>query len=206
MRFFSYDGKAAQFILLMARMTLMTLIWFAGCIPVVTGGASSVGMYYALNRYREGDVHLFENYKLGAKTHWKRATLFWVLCLAVGIGLFCEWFFFDFTHFLDYPALLVAAVLAVAAFSFMALWFYPVMVNFRGSFGELIGNAFLFSIIYTPYTLVTIALYAGLLYLLNFPIVFGVCCIFAQGLIAYAGVLMYEKAFRKYRKGLGNAD
>ncbi len=185
----------------MVKMTQLTLIWFICCIPVITGGASTAGLYYAIYRYRKEDGRVLQNFRTGAKLHWKKATLMWLLCLAVAVGLFCEWFMFDWSHFLKNTVLLVVMEVALAAFTSMALWFYPVLVNFRGSFGELIGNAFIFSVIGMPYTIATAAMYAALVWLLRHPVAFGVCSVFAEGMIAYAAVRMYEMVFRKYRKG-----
>ena len=202
MKFFSYDSKPVQFIALLSRMTLITVIWLLGCLPILTAGASSAGMYYALNCYRLGDIRLWRNYRTGVGKHWKRATVFWLFCFALMAGLFGEWFMSDFSHLLSSLPLTIVATVAILAFTFMALWFFPVMMNFSGKFGEIIGNAFIFSVLYTPLTLATIAMYAVLIYLaVTHPIVFGVCFVFSPGLIAYTSLLLYEIAFRKYRNG-----
>ena len=85
-----------------------------------------------------------------------------------------------------------------------ALWICPVMINFRGSLAELIGNAFIFAFMYAPLTLLGVGMYALLFWLiLNHPVIGGVVIVFAQALIVYAMLMLDERALQKYRGKTG---
>ena len=74
------------------------------------------------------------------------------------------------------------------------------MINFIGTAREIFFNAFMFSFMFAPFTLVTVVLIAifivGItrnMYIAAFLILFG------PTLITYVSILLSEKAFAKYR-------
>ena len=95
---------------------------------------------------------------------------------------------------------MVLAVISLVTTVLTALWVYPVMINFRGSLPEIIGNAFIFAFMYAPLTIAGAAMY-GLLFwaLVNHPVLAGVVVVFAQALIVYITLVLDERAFMKYR-------
>ena len=201
MKIFEYDSPMMQFITLLCNLTLLNIIWFVGCIPIVTVGASTVGLYYSADQLRRGDPSVWKNYRAGWKLHWKQASVIWALLALILIG-----FYYDFFLLLDEqiwgssPILTVLAVISLATAVLMAIWIFPLMINFRGTVPELIGNAFIFAFMYAPLTLLGVGMY-GLLFwlLLKHPIIAGVVIVFAVALIVYITLGLTEKAFQRYQ-------
>ena len=200
MKLFEYDGPLMRFFTFLSRLTLLNVVWFLGCLPIVTGGASTVGLYYAADRLRLGDPAVWKNFRIGWKRHWKQATPVWILFLLILFAFSYDYFILTDERIWGNTILTVLAVISLATAVLTALWIYPVMINFRGSLPELIGNAFIFAFMYAPLTLLGVGMYGLLVWLiLNHPVIGGVVIVFAQALIVYAMLLLDERAFQKYR-------
>ncbi|MCI9422027.1 MAG: DUF624 domain-containing protein [Dorea sp.] len=201
MKFFDYNSGFMRFSLLLSRLTLLNLIWLLCCIPLVTAGASTAAQYYSIKQLMNGDTAVFKNFRTGMKLYWKGATITWLI-LAVLSGIFSMAYYILTTA--DIPAR--AALLSVAALAFLTLlltmlWVYPVMINFVGNLREIFFNAFIFTFMYAPLTLIAAAFYvaAGFL-LIRFILTRGLVILFGQALVVYANLNLFDKAFQKYRK------
>ena len=202
MKFFGYDSAFTRFFLRLFRLTTANLLWLVGCLPVVTAGASTAGLYYAMDRLRQDDENIWKNYKYGFTHHWKKATIGWVIVAVFAAALIYEWQLYDMDFFKGKTPLIVLLIIALTTLAFIAVWFFPILINFVGSFGDIVGNAFIFSFMYAPMTLITIALYAGLGFMI-FQVIYtaGIALLFGNALIVYASLNLYERALAKYRKG-----
>ena len=187
--------------LVLARLTGLNLLWLLCCIPIVTMGPSTAAMYYAANQMRLGDNHFFRNYKAGWKKHWKQA-------LPVGIlfVILIVVFYFGYAAISqnDIPCskvILFIALLCAITLVMTMLWEFPIMINFSGSFLDLIFNAFIFAFMYAPYTLVQLVLIGVWGYAVTHTYIIAVIVsLFAGALIAYVSLLMDETALSKYRQ------
>lgn len=82
MRIFAYDGPLNQFIIKLVDCFFISLLWLIASIPIITAGASTVALYFTVNkvvRQEEGGVW---------KTFWRaffrdfwQATGIWVILL-----------------------------------------------------------------------------------------------------------------------------
>jgi uncharacterized membrane protein YesL len=187
--------------LVLARLTGLNLLWLLCCIPIVTAGPSTAAMYYAANQMRLGDNHFFRNFKAGWKKHWKQA-------LPVGIlfVILIVVFYFGYAAISqnDIPyskVILFIALLCAITLVMTMLWEFPIMINFSGSFLDLIFNAFIFAFMYAPYTLVQLVLIGVWGYAVTHTYIIAVIVsLFAGALIAYVSLLMDETALSKYRQ------
>jgi uncharacterized membrane protein YesL len=187
--------------LVLARLTGLNLLWLLCCLPIVTAGPSTAAMYYAANQMRLGDNHFFRNFKAGWKKHWKQA-------LPVGIlfVILIVVFYFGYAAISqnDIPCskvILFIALLCAITLVMTMLWEFPIMINFSGSFLDLIFNAFIFAFMYAPYTLVQLVLIGVWGYAVTHTYIIAVIVsLFAGALIAYVSLLMDETALSKYRQ------
>ena len=201
MKLFEYDSPLMRFITLLSRLTLLNIVWFAGCLPVVTAGASTAGLYYAADQLRLGDPAVWKNYKAGWKKHWKQATPVWLVFALILLGFSYDYFILTDEMIWGNPVPVVLAVISLVTAVLTALWVFPVMINFRGTLPELVGNAFIFAFMYAPLTLAGAAMYGLLFWLMLYhPVITGVVIVFAEALIVYVTLLLDEYAFRKYRE------
>ena len=99
-------------------------------------------------------------------------------------------------------------LVSVAALAFLTLvltmlWVYPVMVSFKGNLREILFNAFIFTFMYAPITLIAAAFYAGAGFLLvRYLLARGLVILFGQSLVAYANMNLFGKVFLKYQKNI----
>jgi len=201
MKFLGYDSAFMRFFIRLFRITIANLLWLLGCLPVVTVGASTAGLYVAMDRLRLDDQDVFGNYRRGFKTHWKKATIGWLIVAAFAAVLIYEYHLYKMEFFKGHTVLTVILIIAVVTLTFVALWFFPILINFVGSFGDIAGNAFIFAFMYAPLTLVSVALYAGLFYLIfRIPYLMWIAFLFGNALIVYISLGIYEFGLRKYRK------
>ena len=204
MKLFDYDSPLMRFFTFLSRLTLLNIVWFAGCLPIVTAGASTVGLYYAADRLRKGDIAVWKNYRTGWKKHWKQATPVWLIFALILFVFSYDYFILTDEKIWGNTVMVILAVISLVTAVLTALWIYPVMINFRGSLPELIGNAFIFAFMYAPLTLAGAAMYGLLFWLILYhPVIAGVVIVFAEALIVYATLLLDERAFRKYRGETG---
>ena len=200
MKLFDYDSSLMRFFTFLCNLTLLNVIWFLGCLPVVTAGASTVGLYYSADQLRMGDAAVWKNYKIGWKRHWKKATPVWLLFAFILFAFFYNYFSLTDERIWGNKAVVVLAVISLATTVLTALWVYPVMINFRGTIMEIVGNAFIFAFMYAPLTVAGAAMY-GLLFwaVMNHPVIAGIVVVFAEALIVYVTLVLDERAFMKYR-------
>ena len=203
MKFFDYNSGFMRSALLLSRLTILNLIWLICCIPLITAGASTAAQYYCIRQLMDGDTAVFRNFRTGIKLYWKKASVIWLIlsALTAAVGL-------------AYSILTDAAVpgksilVSVAALAFLTLvltmlWVYPVMVSFKGNLREILFNAFVFTFMYAPITLIAAAFYAGAGFLLvRYLLARGLVILFGQSLVAYANMNLFGKVFLKYQKNI----
>lgn len=200
MKLFDYDSGLMQFITLLSRLTLLNIIWTICCLPVVTVGAATAAQYYSAQKLYEGDTHVFGNFRAGLRLYWKKATIIWlftaILSAAFFIGLYIL-----VTAVVPGQAILASiSALAYMTLLLILLWIYPVMIHFTGNLREILFNAFIFTFMYAPITLIAAAFYGLFGFLaVRYTIILGLFLIFGQSLIVYGILVLFGKVFRKYK-------
>lgn len=200
MKLFNYDSKFMRFFLFLSHITLLNLVWLICCLPIITAGAATVAQHYSIKQLINEDTHVFRNFRIGFKSHWKNASILWIIFL-----ILAAIFVFDYNliNTNDLPAemiILAVSVLAFITLVFTMIWSYPVMINFAGNAREIFFNAFMFSFMFAPYTLVTVVLVAVMIVgMFKNMFLAALLILFGPTLIVYISLRVFEKAFAKYR-------
>ena len=200
MKLFNYDSKFMRFFLFLSHITVLNLVWLICCLPIVTAGASTAAQHYSAKQLIAGDTHVFRNFRIGLKNYWKTSSILWVIFLILSVV-----FVFDYNLITanDLPAEMVILVISALAFItliFTMIWSFPVMVNFVGNAREIFFNAFMFSFMFAPFTLVTVVLIAVMIVAITKNMfVAALLILFGPTLIVYVTLILFEKAFAKYR-------
>ncbi len=202
MKLFDYDGSFMQFTTLLSRLTLLNILWTLCCIPVVTAGAATAAQYYSAKKLSEGDTHVFGNFRAGFSLYWKKATVIWLFA-AVLSAAFLSGLYILVTAVVPGQTILASiSALAYMTLLMILLWVYPVMIHFTGNLREILFNAFIFTFMYAPVTLIAAAFYGLFGFLaMRYTIVLGLFLIFGQSLIVYGILLLFGKVFQKYKSG-----
>lgn len=78
--FFSEDNPVFAVLGRLVDMIIVSVLWLALCLPVITAGASSSALYYAVTkslRYRRG--YISKEFLHGFKSCFKQSTLLWLI-------------------------------------------------------------------------------------------------------------------------------
>ena len=205
MKLFDYDSGFMQFITLLSRLTLLNILWTVCCIPVVTAGAATAAQYYSAQKLFEGDTHIFGNFRAGMRLYWRKSTIIWLFTALLSSAFLIGFYILTTAVVPGQTILTSISALAFVTMLMILLWVYPVMIHFTGNLREIFFNAFVFTFMYAPITLIAAALYGLFAFLaFRYAIVLGLYLIFCQSLIVYAILVLFGKVFQKYKTNQGN--
>ena len=194
-----------QFITLLSRLTLLNILWTVCCIPVVTAGAATAAQYYSAQKLFEGDTHIFGNFRAGMRLYWRKSTIIWLFTALLSSAFLIGFYILTTAVVPGQTILTSISALAFVTMLMILLWVYPVMIHFTGNLREIFFNAFVFTFMYAPITLIAAALYGLFAFLaFRYAIVLGLYLIFGQSLIVYAILVLFGKVFQKYKTNQGN--
>jgi len=199
LNFFEYDSKLTKFANLLFDLTILNILWLVFSIPVITMGAATAAGYSTAGKRMEGNKKIYRNFLSAFKQYFRQSTLLWIPFLLLTAAFY---FGYSFLKTVSVPAgdiLLVISVLLFTTLLFIILWAFPVMTTFKGTTGEVLFNALIFSFMYTPLSLAAIVLYFAAAYLfLRYTTAKLFCILFGHALIVYCNLTLFKIAFKKY--------
>lgn len=199
MRVFEYDSGFMKSAMLLSRLTLLNLVWLICCIPIITAGAATAAQYYSASQLFHGNTTVLQNFKTGFKIHWKRATVIWIAFTFLATIFCMGYYILNTAEIPGRTALFAISGLAFLTMILVMLWVFPVMINFTGTMREILFNAFVFTFMYTPVTLIAAAFYGIAAFLfVRFTAARGLFVLFGHSLIVYAVTAVFSKVFQKY--------
>lgn len=195
---FSTDGIIYRFLNKTGNIILATILWLAGCIPVVTIGASTAAFYYVMVKSVRKDVgYVHSEFWRGYKMNFKKGVAATVLLLALGTVLGLEMRMVLENNVEVSRIWYSLSGLLILLMVLVTLYLFPVMSRFDMKLSKLCTLAFVISI---RYWYITAALTAGLavvvlaqLYLLPLPLI-----LLTPGLWCYASSFLVERAMKPY--------
>ena len=156
---FQNDSMLGQGIRKILTLCGLNLLWLLCCLPVVTVGASSCGLYYALDKFRQQEDGIFRAFFLGFRRNFKQAVQLWMVLLILALFLAACLRIVD-THMETVPAA-VSLGLGLSGFLLAAIYGYgfPLLARFEvDSWRTLLVDAVMLSIACFPKTVQVIAL------------------------------------------------
>ena len=200
---FQYDSPLMQGLGKAADLLVLSLLWLAGCLPLVTAGASTTALYYAAVKLIRAEGSAHRTFIRSFREN------FWQSVAAELILLAAAWLFYidlqivfqsqgSLAEFLRVPFLaLLFIYLAVLAYVF------PLLARFVYTLPVLFKNAFLMSMLNLPYTLLVLCVNLSpvLVFLLLPDWFFRLLPVFlflAPGLAAYINSFLLLRVFGKY--------
>lgn len=157
---FRYDSGLSQLLRKVYACLLINGLWLLCCLPVVTAGAATAGMCYAVEKY----VLREESYPIAAffkafRRDFGQATLCWLLFLAA--GAFLCWDFSYFWGLLEDGnaegtlCVVIAVLLVLLVLTAVYAFFY--LSRFEDRLGRVLKNALLLML---PHPLVNLRILA----------------------------------------------
>ncbi len=85
MKFFHMDNPVFRFISRTGDMLLMSLLWFATSLPVITMGASTTALFYTCIKIIRGrDSSVVKDYFGAFKSNFRQSTIIFLIMAAIG--------------------------------------------------------------------------------------------------------------------------
>ncbi|MCR5671432.1 MAG: YesL family protein [Butyrivibrio sp.] len=82
-----FDHKIFTVLAGLVDIVWISILWYLGSVLVFTAGAATVAMYYTIHKRLKNEGYLFETYKEAFLSNFKKATVIWLICLALDIFL-----------------------------------------------------------------------------------------------------------------------
>jgi uncharacterized membrane protein YesL len=85
---FNIENPVMRYIIKIFDCMCLSILWLVCCLPIVTAGAATAALYATAYRYlRKEEGHLLRTFLDALRENGKRATLVWLVILAVGVLL-----------------------------------------------------------------------------------------------------------------------
>ena len=195
---FKYDGSFVQTCNKIVDCICLSLLWLAASLPIVTVGAATTALYYAINtgiRYEQG--HIWSAYWRSFRTNFKQATVIWLLLLAiyglVGASCYCA-YHLCINGMLPREMFYILLVVLALVMAWANLLF-PYLAKFQNTTKRILKNCFGIGLLNFPIALLQVIFFVLVAVGVSmFPM--AVLC--APGIYMVLSCYTLEPVFRKY--------
>lgn len=200
---FSMEGPLWRALNLIADVVILHFLWLLYSLPVVTAGASTTALYFAMmKRIRTNEGQVTTNFRQSFRQNFRQATILWLIVAAVAAVLWLDLNFCTTWGGTMGKIMLAGCSLLLVPCWMVLLYLFPVLAKFTGSLYDTFKNALLMSIRHLPMTLLLTFLWAtAWLMLAIFPPFTGLMLISGAGLMAWVTSHIYIQVFRAYLPG-----
>ena len=197
---FSMDGPLWRALNFIADVMVLHVLWLVHSLPLVTIGASTTALYYAMmKRIRTNEGQVTANFRQSFKANFRQATILWLIAAAAGAILWLDLNFCTTRGGTAGKVMLAGCSLLLVPCWMTLLYLFPVLAKFTGSVYDTFKNALLMSVRHLPMTLLLTFLWATVwLMLAIFPPFTGLMLISGAGLTAWITSYVYIQVFRAY--------
>lgn len=202
-KLFSDNNPMYQLLSLLADLMILTLLWLAACLPIVTIGAATTALHdCAMKRYRE-EIRLFREFWNAFRKNFLQASLLWLVELALIATMAADLYLVFFTPFDPGTVVKMFLLMLVFVAAMILSYIFPLQAFFVNPVGRTLKNAVLLSVMYLPVSVVILAIrMIPLLVWLLFPEVFRhtlfLWIALAPGVIAYVNDKMLRRIFQRH--------
>lgn len=179
------------------NVIIVTLLWLAGCIPIVTIGTSSTAMYYTMVKsVRHGEGYVTREFLAAYKRNLKNGILLTLIFLLLAGVLAVDRIYMDRLGTQTAAAMSLGYTLLILVCAGLFLYIWPVLSRFTMGKWACFRLSLLMVFRHLPFTILFLVIWiAGicLVVLIPVPMIFvipGACC--------YGESFLMEKLLRKY--------
>lgn len=176
----------------------LSALWFFCSLPIITFGASTSALYYAVHKSVRGNRgYMTKNFFHAFTKSFKQSTLSWLVLLVVQIVLVLD-------AYITYQTLKAGNAFGTFFYFFLimivfsilwACYLFPYIARFEDKVKTTLKNSMLMMIIHLPWSLLVLALFViTILVIYFFPILIFIMP--ALLFLTYDAIL--ERIFRKY--------
>ncbi len=203
MKLFDYDGPLMRALVYLGDLILLNVLFLLCCVPVVTAGASAAALYTVTFRTLDDKGgHVCRQFFTAFGANFKKATLEWLVMLAVAGLLYADFCIITQTAFAGKAVIEVAFVLVLSLYLPTLTFLFPLQAYYENTVAKTLKNAVALGIAKLPQSVLLIALYGVPLVLLYFDIgvffrLLPVWLIVGYALSAQLAARLLRRIFRK---------
>lgn len=189
------DSPFFQFITNAGNLIFASILWFIGCIPIVTICSSTAALYYTCTKtIRYGRGYILSCFLHSYRENLRQGCVITLLYLLVGAVLYTDYFYLS--HLTLPPAAPVLMYRSgLAFFACLLLYLTTNLSRFRMPIFELLKLSFFMMIRHFYLTFVmSVLLIASVILTLSIPMAF----FFLPGLYMLLKSIIMEKILKKY--------
>lgn len=195
---FNLDNKFFQGVNKAIDCVCLSVLWLICCIPVVTAGAATTALYYAVNKViRNGRGYVWAEYWHAFRTNFKQSTIVWLILLVVGLIMGIDtYIMYQFGEAGEKVGVLSIVFIILLAFELMwGIYLFPYIARFENTTKVILKNAALIAI---GSLFKTLLLFALLMVVWFFVWLVFPSIMFLPAVYMLLANLVLEKIFRKY--------
>ena len=195
---FNYDGPVVQIMNKIADCICLSLLWLLCSLPLVTVGAATTALYYAMNKcVRRSGGGVWRTFWQGFFGNFKQSTALWLLQLLVyGVLLAgCYSAYLMCTNGILPVFLFYGSLILPAAVFLWSCYLFPYAAKFQDPTRLILKNCVYIALMNVPTGLMHLGIMIGSL-IAAAMIPFAVICV--PGVAAVISCYILENVFRKY--------
>lgn len=179
------EGKVMLFFTKIAYSAYLNILWFICSLPIVTLGASTTALFYVtLKMAKDEEGNVTKSFFRAFKENFGKATIIWLILLALGIVLALDGYVFYHMRFENAFWTLGTAVflVALAAYAVVLMYVFPLLARFENTVKATLFNSLMLGM---RFLLCTAAM-AVIYFVMAFVVinVFTPAIVFGEGLCA----------------------
>lgn len=175
---FRYDNSVMQVLGKITDCICISLLWLIASLPVITLGASSTAMYYAINRcVRRGEGGIWGAFWKSFRENFKQATTLGLILTALYVVLFAS----CYSGYIMYAAdklpgfVFIFLVIVTCVITMWAEYLLPCLARFNNTITQTLRSCALIALMNIPASfLQVLILLASLLAILIYPLAIAV--------------------------------
>ena len=160
--FWTFMGKLVD-------VVVLHFVWLVCSLPVVTFGASTTALYYALLKdTRDEGAHYVKDFFKSFKQNLKQGIILGLIVLVLGAMLFFSIQFYLRLEATNLAITVVKALAILVAILYIMIlqYVFALLARFDNTVKRTIQNAFVFSIRYIGWTIVMIIIFAAYIFVI----------------------------------------
>lgn len=196
-----------------AYSAYLNILWFLCCLPIVTAGASTTALFYVtLKMAKDEEGNVTKSFFRAFKENFKKATVIWLILLALGIVLALDGYIFYHMRFENAFWAVGTAVflVAVAAYAIVLMYIFPLLARFENTVRAMFLNSIMLGMRFLLCTAAMAVIYFVMAFVvINVftPIIVfgeGLCALLCSHLLSNILLMCEEKANRPERGGISD--
>lgn len=195
---FHYDGLLSQTLNRIMDSLGLSILWCICSLPIVTMGAATTALYYAVNKvFRLDTSSVWKEYWRAFRAEFKQATAIWLGILLMyyllGLSGYCSQIMYSDTSI--EKAMLIFLGVSALIVTIMAIYLFPFIARFKNGTKQTVKNCGIIALMNFGWSAILLLILAVALVLV---IVEPLCLLFVPACYMIVSNYILERVFQKY--------